>query len=243
MQDAINEVLARIDGSARGRRSLKIRTLLGLFGYQAQHRVRAESLDASLAALSAAGISHHLPSGRGADDYITLARGGAVEAAVDGQRRVATLATAAAGQGSHDTPRRPELLVPGQLYRVLSLHGPWAWAVVFGGKDVENRKRRTPYRGRILIHASLRHLVGESLVERRELLGTRVGSGGQIPSTFPRSRIIGSVELVDCVARDVDSPWAEPGYVHWLLRDPQPVAWDAHVDGKLNLWKWTCPER
>ena len=32
---------------------------------------------------------------------------------------------------------------------------PWAWATIYGGKDVENRSWRTAYRGPLLIHASL----------------------------------------------------------------------------------------
>jgi hypothetical protein len=30
--------------------------------------------------------------------------------------------------------------------------------------------------------------------------------------------------------------------VNWLLRNPQALDWPHHVDGKLNLWTWTCPE-
>ena len=43
-------------------------------------------------------------------------------------------------------------LKPGR-YRLLTLRQPWAWLVVFGGKDVENRSWTTEYRGPILIHA------------------------------------------------------------------------------------------
>jgi hypothetical protein len=35
----------------------------------------------------------------------------------------------------------------------LTMHQPWAWAAIYGGKDVENRRRRTAYRGPLLIHA------------------------------------------------------------------------------------------
>ncbi len=38
--------------------------------------------------------------------------------------------------------------------KALSLRQPWAWACVFGGKDVENRQWNTSHRGRFLIHAA-----------------------------------------------------------------------------------------
>lgn len=38
--------------------------------------------------------------------------------------------------------------------KVLSVKQPWAALLVNGIKDIENRTRRTTFRGRILIHAS-----------------------------------------------------------------------------------------
>ena len=40
----------------------------------------------------------------------------------------------------------------------LSVRQPWAWALLFGGKDVENRTWSTRCRGRIWIHASKREI-------------------------------------------------------------------------------------
>ena len=37
----------------------------------------------------------------------------------------------------------------------LSIRPAWAWAIIHGGKDVENRSTRTSFRGRFLVHASL----------------------------------------------------------------------------------------
>lgn len=40
--------------------------------------------------------------------------------------------------------------------RALTVRQPWAWAIVHGGKDVENRSRSLgPYRGLVAIHAGL----------------------------------------------------------------------------------------
>ena len=38
--------------------------------------------------------------------------------------------------------------------KALSIRQPWAWLIVNGFKDVENRNWRTHWRGRLLIHAS-----------------------------------------------------------------------------------------
>ena len=40
--------------------------------------------------------------------------------------------------------------------KTLSVRQPWAWLIVYGGKDIENRSWRTPYRGPLLIHAGKR---------------------------------------------------------------------------------------
>jgi hypothetical protein len=37
--------------------------------------------------------------------------------------------------------------------KALTIRPPWAWAVIYRGKDVENRRWRTTYRGPLLIHA------------------------------------------------------------------------------------------
>ena len=38
--------------------------------------------------------------------------------------------------------------------RALSIRQPWAWMIVHGGKNIENRSWNTKFRGRFLIHAS-----------------------------------------------------------------------------------------
>ena len=39
--------------------------------------------------------------------------------------------------------------------KALSIRPAWAWAIIHGGKDVENRSRRCHFRGRFLVHAGL----------------------------------------------------------------------------------------
>lgn len=57
---------------------------------------------------------------------------------------------------------RPILFNPPDLGLAISVHAPWAWALMFGGKDVENRAKSFPHRrdgrellGRVWVHASM----------------------------------------------------------------------------------------
>lgn len=133
-------------------------------------------------------------------------------------------------------------VVPGTTYRVLSIHPEWAWAIMFAGKDIENRDWPTSYRGRLLIHASMKKNPAEQQAYARqticELSALRPSD---LPAEFPRATILGSVELVDCV-EDADSPWAS-GVFHWILRDPRPLHQPiVGIKGKLKIWPWTAPE-
>ena len=113
--------------------------------------------------------------------------------------------------------RRVDELVSGQQYRVLSVHPPWAWAIIFAGKDVENRSWSTPYRGRILIHASSRKYGAASLEDARDFIAQCSGlDHDEIPTEFPRSQLLGTVEVVDCID-SAESPCSDPDSVHWIL--------------------------
>ena len=39
--------------------------------------------------------------------------------------------------------------------KALTIRQPWAWAIIFDGKDVENRSWNTSYRGDLAIHAGV----------------------------------------------------------------------------------------
>lgn len=115
--------------------------------------------------------------------------------------------------------------------RALSVRQPWAWAIIHAGKTVENRSRRTLYRGPLLIHASLAFdRVGVRFLAR---LGVEPESYS--PSDVVTGAIVGRVQLVDCV-EDADSPWAEPGAWHWILEDPESFETPMPCRGMLGLW-------
>jgi hypothetical protein len=135
-------------------------------------------------------------------------------------------------------------MIAGREYQVLSLYPEWAWAIVFAGKDVENRTWRTSYRGTLLIHASSKRSSREALESARSLLCARSKlRPADLPDEFPSSAILGAVELVDCV-EDAKSSWAEADSVHWLLRGARPLPRPiADVPGQRRVWPWTPTKR
>lgn len=109
---------------------------------------------------------------------------------------------------------------------VLSIRQPWAWLILNAGKDVENRSRLTRIRGRILIHASkgmTRHEFEDGM-DTWQAVRRKAGmdpAGQPAFGDMPRGGIVGSVEIVDCVASS-SSPWFFGPY-GYALRDPKPL--------------------
>lgn len=122
-----------------------------------------------------------------------------------------------------------------QLMPALSIRQPWAWLIVNGFKDVENRSWPTPFRGRVLIHA------GKTLTEAyyREVRSS-LAAAGLLPPEFPaiedlpRGGIVGEAVIYDCV--DVcASPWFIEGNHAFLLRNAKPSAfWP--MNGRLGFF-------
>jgi ASCH domain len=109
---------------------------------------------------------------------------------------------------------------------VISVRQPWAWLIINGGKDIENRDWFTKVRGRVLMHAAK----GVTKTEWQGAWGWvhqiapdvwEKGCKEILPGTIERGGIVGSVEIVDCVTRS-DSQWFQGRY-GFVLRDPQPL--------------------
>lgn len=120
----------------------------------------------------------------------------------------------------------------------LSVRQPWAWAIIHGGKDIENRTWQAvnhglKQRGRIAIHAAkgmTRDEYEESSGYIAKLSGTCPG-----PADLLRGGIIGSVEVVDVVSRH-DSHWFF-GPRGLVLRNPEPCVFIPSV-GALGYFEW-----
>ena len=120
--------------------------------------------------------------------------------------------------------------------KALSLWQPWAWLVVAGHKDIENRTWTTRFRGRIYIHAAKRK-------PPRYAQYWAIG-GKDIPTDLPRGCIVGEVDIVDCIAyADAPSeyyrnPWFTGPY-GLVLKNP--VLYDTPIPyrGALGFFEVT----
>ncbi|WP_224816528.1 hypothetical protein [Hasllibacter sp. MH4015] len=115
---------------------------------------------------------------------------------------------------------------------------PSAWAIIHGGKEVENRSlgsiragRMEP--GRIAIHAA----IGMKQDEYAYLVWrwAKDGVATPRPDLLPRRAIIGSVEVVEIITES-DSPWFG-GEAGLLLRDPVPCD-PIPAAGALGYFEW-----
>lgn len=140
--------------------------------------------------------------------------------------------------------------------RGLTVRQPWAWAIIRGGKDVENRSRNLAgsYRGPVAIQAGRVWDQGAMATLARLVPHWNTASKpGEDPWAHRPDgvlgAIIGVVDLVDvhdysderCHRGDgVEilpcSPWAEPHAWHLVLANPRPLASPIPWRGALGLW-------
>lgn len=113
----------------------------------------------------------------------------------------------------------------------LSIRQPWAWLIIHGHKDVENRDWPTNYRGQLLVHASkTRDQEGhQAALQIAEQLGI------DLPpiDTLPLGGIVGEASLHGCVT-ECDSPWFVGEY-GFLLRNARPLPFVPYR-GRLNFF-------
>jgi hypothetical protein len=112
--------------------------------------------------------------------------------------------------------------------RCLSVRPPWAWAILYGGKSVENRTRRTWHRGPLLIHAA-------KTISPLD----RFPTGMLVPpeATAVRGAVVGLVDMVDClaVAEVSGNPWAVGPWC-WMLANPRPLPHPIPWAGQVSLF-------
>lgn len=137
--------------------------------------------------------------------------------------------------------------------RIITVRQPWAWAIIHGGKDVENRVRNIAgdYTGLVAIHAGLRFdltapksVQGDfadhpyatndeafgSIIGVVDLVGTHRGtvtSGGRL------------LEVMSCYRAGkpfgLCSTWAEHNRHHLELANPRPLNHPIPYKGALGL--------
>lgn len=122
--------------------------------------------------------------------------------------------------------------------RAMTVRQPWAWAIIHGGKDIENRSRNIAgqYRGLVAIHAGLQD----------------DPAGLKVPQSLPSARmakrrgvVLGVVELVGAHKNDPNSllcdgcssRWAQTDAgVHLVLANARPLRNPIQCRGALGLW-------
>ncbi len=135
--------------------------------------------------------------------------------------------------------------------RVITVRQPWAWAIIHGQKDVENRTRNIAgaYLGPVAIHAGLstdtsdlsaKVMYGAWLRWWKETRKAGVDVGQQ------RGAIIGVVDLTDVHPDCTElvepyghtptcTPWAMSGHWHLCLANARPLARPIPWRGALGL--------
>ena len=96
--------------------------------------------------------------------------------------------------------------------KAITVRQPWAWAIIFAGKDIENRSWYTRYRGPVAIHAGMGYKTDcfcPEVSARPEREDLEFGA------------ILGVVELVEVVEKS-RSRWFEGPY-GFVLSDPSPL--------------------
>ena len=93
--------------------------------------------------------------------------------------------------------------------KALSIRQPWAWLIVHGYKDIENRSWNTKFRGMFYVHASLK-LDGDAAERTRIRALAREWYDIDVPTDDELEQltggIVGRANLVDVVEHST-SPW------------------------------------
>lgn len=122
--------------------------------------------------------------------------------------------------------------------KALSLLRPWGMAVIYHGKDIENRTwepQSLKPGDRFAIHNANR-IDPQGIVRVLDILrGTRTAFGMDKDALCgPPGEIIGTVRFVGLV-RGSSSTWFD-GPIGWILADPRPVRERFVVRGQQRLW-------
>ena len=131
--------------------------------------------------------------------------------------------------------------------RILTVRQPWAWAIIHGGKDVENRVRNIAggYRGPVAIHVALADAENapESLwLQHSDWYRARTAQPKKFDPAWPdRGNIIGVVDLVDVHSASViggcgwmqndceEHPFGCRHHCSTWARGPAPEGWYQHL--------------
>ena len=118
--------------------------------------------------------------------------------------------------------------------KAISIKPHWAWLIVNGYKDIENRTWRTKHQGRVLVHAGVHKVTKAEYEEFQERCrAARITKYPTIEG-FKRGGIVGSVEIFDCVEKS--RSWWFSGPYRFVLKNAL-VGRFKPMMGKLGIWE------
>lgn len=140
---------------------------------------------------------------------------------------------------SNDTNTTPVAPVAGSGIPAISIRQPWAWLIMHGGKDIENRSWRTAFRGKVLVHAAMGMTRNEFIEAQAYVWNFNPELALEMDRRkLERGGIIGEVEISNCVLRSV-SPWFV-GPWGFVLANPRPLPFRA-CRGALGFFAPSIP--
>jgi hypothetical protein len=121
----------------------------------------------------------------------------------------------------------------------LTIRQPWAWFIVNGYKDIENRswKPTTKRIGqRFWVHASQRRLTRNDFEMFMEhVRDVKIQRHPKSIDDFHYGAIVGSA-VIEAVVRGSKSPWAFRGNFHWVLTGAKKSL-PKRMKGQLGFFK------
>ena len=109
--------------------------------------------------------------------------------------------------------------------KTLSVRQPWAWLIIHGGKDIENRTWPSRYTGPLRIHAAKKI----DMAAKKNL----TDEGVKLPLTFETGGTIGTVRMTGCITKSKSKWFAGPyGFV---LENPIPEKFEP-ASGQLGIY-------
>lgn len=133
-------------------------------------------------------------------------------------------------------------------WHCLTVHQPWAWAIVTGAKDVENRTWPSRFKGRLHIQAGLKKPDDDEV----EDVIRRVAKHLRIPVAAAREdyqrlaehgfgAIIGSVHMRGC-AWNWDSEWYDEELYGFVLTEAQRFDTPIPCKGRRRIFRFGPPD-
>lgn len=116
------------------------------------------------------------------------------------------------------------------MKKAITIHQPYASAIIYGDKDIENRSWHTSYRGLIYIHSGRNK---ENMKEKIRFCEDRGFKFNPRRDSF--GHIIGAVELIE-IKEGILSKWANGSNYQWILKNPRPLKIYIPCPGSRRIW-------